>query len=327
MKLNIIEDQDKGFLGGISFLIKITLILSDEEKTNIDKYKFKNNILIESEHNKSITVGNLITGYIEKASEISQLLELEQKFIEATKLFQRYYIEAIKFIGDEIVDCSIDSHENESVKLHISKVQSEKVFGGMNFYINCKASLSEVKLQLINNYKLGNLNLFTINNQSYRVSNIIDGVNFNGSIPQLNTIRDKIIDSCKTLDWYLTAMSSFGGETKTKLNNSVTIVASRDQKKGLFGSTTFFLKMKVELDEETNELINKYRLKPYILYKSENKTILVRNIIDGINESCKDVVVLIQNEEIYKNSIDLLKKYIDLIKNFGGSIEINLMDK
>ncbi len=111
MKLYITRDQAKGTFGGMKFILKAKVELTDEERNLIKKYKADKEILFQSEAkilgkpiSFNIAIGSLVAGENFKCKDIAEILETEKIVKESCEMFKNY-IEAMKnFGGQEVAE-------------------------------------------------------------------------------------------------------------------------------------------------------------------------------------------------------------------------------
>lgn len=84
MELIIKRNQDKGFLGGMKFILEASVVLTQEEKELIKKYKANKHVLF-SYGNRNCTIDDLIYGVKDKVKDVSILLNNEKIYIDACK--------------------------------------------------------------------------------------------------------------------------------------------------------------------------------------------------------------------------------------------------
>ncbi len=103
---------------------------------------------------------------------------------------------------------------------------------------------------------------------------------------------------------------------------------TRDQSKGLLGGTKFELSAKVELTNDEANLVKKYKADKEVLLKKEIKIpftgraleldIKIENLVTGQTFKCADVGDILETEKNVKEAAENFKKYIEVMKNFGG---------
>jgi len=96
------------------------------------------------------------------------------------------------------------------------------------------------------------------------------------------------------------------------------LVIKRDQDKGFMGGMKFILDAKVVLTPEESELIQKYKAHKEILYTKEARPCTISDMVNGVRDKTKDVTVLLNNEEVYKEACEHLKTLLDVMASFGG---------
>jgi hypothetical protein len=111
MKLIISRSQDKGLMGGISFLLNTKVDLTQEESELVKKYKVqKETLLIKTisilgrEIALDIRIGGLIEGQSFKCKEVSEIITTEENVKEACQNFKTYLDVMKSFGGQEEFD-------------------------------------------------------------------------------------------------------------------------------------------------------------------------------------------------------------------------------
>jgi len=94
MKLIIKRDQDKGFMGGMKFIVSFRVELTPEESELIKKYKAHKEALTYREKGgveiPGLKIGDLVNGVSYKAKDITTLLNNEEVIKEACQSFKDY---------------------------------------------------------------------------------------------------------------------------------------------------------------------------------------------------------------------------------------------
>jgi hypothetical protein len=124
MKLLLRRDQKSGMLGKIIFTLAVRAELSNEEKTNIKKYKLGETILYERLKtidpgsgligmasrmaikmiNLTISVKDLEEGKQVDCKDIVEMLAVEEQIKEAAQTFRAVLGAASTFGGEEIIE-------------------------------------------------------------------------------------------------------------------------------------------------------------------------------------------------------------------------------
>lgn len=99
MELVIKRDQDKGFLGGMKFILEVKAVLSEEEKNLVKKYKANKHILFSS-NNRTYTIDDLTYGIKDKVKDVSILLKNEDVYINSCKSLKTM-LDVMKSFGGE----------------------------------------------------------------------------------------------------------------------------------------------------------------------------------------------------------------------------------
>ncbi|MCU0290064.1 MAG: hypothetical protein MUF15_27225 [Acidobacteria bacterium] len=110
------------------------------------------------------------------------------------------------------------------------------------------------------------------------------------------------------------------------------LTLEKTQPKGLLGKVNFQMVAKVELTKEENELVDRYKIATEPLLYQEKKIpftnkVLVINInilslIIGQTFKCKNIAEIIEYEKEVKIACETFKCYLDTMKAFGGTEEI-----
>ena len=99
MELIIKRNQDKGFLGGIKFVLEAKVNLTEEEKTLVKKYKANKEVLFSSE-SRRYTINDLTIGIKDKVKDISILQKNEDIYIGACE-YLKTLLDVMKSFGGE----------------------------------------------------------------------------------------------------------------------------------------------------------------------------------------------------------------------------------
>jgi len=96
------------------------------------------------------------------------------------------------------------------------------------------------------------------------------------------------------------------------------LIIKRDQDKGLMGGMNFILEAKVVLTQDESELVQKYKAHKEVLYTAGGREYKISDMTYGIRDKAKDVSVLLNNEEVYKEACEHLKTLLEVMASFGG---------
>lgn len=96
------------------------------------------------------------------------------------------------------------------------------------------------------------------------------------------------------------------------------LIIKREQDKGFLGGISFVLKAKVELTPEEEELVNKYKARKEVLYTKGELRYTISSLLDGVTDKCKDITILLNNEEVYKEACKHFRTLLDVMATFGG---------
>ena len=124
MKLLLRRDQKTNMLGKVIFTVSVRAELSDEEKSNIKKYKMGDILLYERSKiidpgsglvglasrlafkmiNLTISVNDLENGKQVECKDILEMLAVEEQIKEAAQNFRNVLSAASTFGGEEIIE-------------------------------------------------------------------------------------------------------------------------------------------------------------------------------------------------------------------------------
>ena len=125
MKLLLRRDQKSGMLGvgKIIFILDVRAELSEEEKSNIRKYKLGETMLYERDKivggsgllgfasrlalkalNITISVNDLTSGKKVECKDIVEMLAVEEQIKEACETFKAILSSAAQFGGEEVIE-------------------------------------------------------------------------------------------------------------------------------------------------------------------------------------------------------------------------------
>lgn len=124
MKLLLRRDQKSTMMGNIAFTLDVRADLTEEEKTNIRKYKLGRTVLYTRGEmvdpgkgllglasrlafkamNISVTVDDLFSGKRVDCKDIVEMLAVEDQIKEAARTFRQVLEAAARFGGEEIVE-------------------------------------------------------------------------------------------------------------------------------------------------------------------------------------------------------------------------------
>lgn len=124
MKLLLRRDQKSGLIGKITFTLAVRAELSDDEKSNIKKYKLGDTMLYErmtltdkgsgllgvasrlafKMMNISVSVNDLSDGKKIDCKDIVEMLAVEDQIREAAQTFKNVLEAAASFGGEEVIE-------------------------------------------------------------------------------------------------------------------------------------------------------------------------------------------------------------------------------
>jgi hypothetical protein len=98
------------------------------------------------------------------------------------------------------------------------------------------------------------------------------------------------------------------------------LIIKRDQDKGFFGGMSFILRAQVVLTAEEQALVNRYKAHKEVLFtrKDGERKYMVNDLVTGMEDKVKDVTILLENEQIYKNVCEKFKSLLVVMATFGG---------
>ena len=124
MKLLLRRDQKSGMMGKVTFMLTVRAELSEEEKSNIKKYKLGDTMLYERDKiadpgsglkglawrlafkmmNITVSVNDLSDGKKLDCKDIVEMLAVENQIKEAAQTFKNVLEAAASFGGEEVVE-------------------------------------------------------------------------------------------------------------------------------------------------------------------------------------------------------------------------------
>lgn len=124
MKLLLRRDQKSGLIGKVTFTLAVRAELTDEEKSNIKKYKLGDTMLYERDKiiergsgllglasrlafkmmNISVSVNDLSDGKKIDCKDIVEMLAVEDQIKEAAQTFKSVLEAAATFGGEEVIE-------------------------------------------------------------------------------------------------------------------------------------------------------------------------------------------------------------------------------
>lgn len=102
------------------------------------------------------------------------------------------------------------------------------------------------------------------------------------------------------------------------------LIIRRSQDKGLLGGMSFILYAKVRLTQEEEDLVKKYKAHKEVLYTKGEQRYTIGTLLNGVNEKCKDIGVLLNNEQVYKEACEYFKTLLKVMASFGGEEVIEI---
>jgi len=103
------------------------------------------------------------------------------------------------------------------------------------------------------------------------------------------------------------------------------IERGQEQQKGFFGGNKgalFHLTCRVELSEEEQHLVEKYRVGDHVLASKQigdlEDPLRVGDLTGGTTMKCKDVATLLGSEEVVRAACSEFKVLLTVMASFGG---------
>lgn len=103
MKLIIRRNQDKGFFGGISFVLEARVQLTPAEDELVKKYKAHKEVLYHKGERR-YTINDLLSGVTDKCKDVTILLDNESVYKESCKHFKTLLDVMASFGGEEVIE-------------------------------------------------------------------------------------------------------------------------------------------------------------------------------------------------------------------------------
>jgi len=124
MKLLLRRDQKSGLIGKVTFTLAVRAELTEQEKSNINKYKLGETMLYERDKltergsgllglasrvafkmmNISVSVNDLAGGKKIDCKDIIEMLAVEEQIKEAAQTFKNVLEAAASFGGEEVIE-------------------------------------------------------------------------------------------------------------------------------------------------------------------------------------------------------------------------------
>jgi len=114
--------------------------------------------------------------------------------------------------------------------------------------------------------------------------------------------------------------------------NKMKLILQKNQKQGM-GKTKYILELKVELTDEENENVKKYKVGNTIIYSNVQEAegllksvasriagtqFTVNDLVNGKKIEMKDFFEMLDMEEIVKETCKTFKIMLEAMANFGG---------
>jgi len=100
------------------------------------------------------------------------------------------------------------------------------------------------------------------------------------------------------------------------------LIIKRDQDKGFLGGISFVLEARVVLPPEEEDLVKKYKAHKEVLYTEGDIRYTINDLLNGTRDKCKDITILLNNEQVYKDACNHFKTLLEVMASFGGKEEI-----
>ena len=96
------------------------------------------------------------------------------------------------------------------------------------------------------------------------------------------------------------------------------LVIKRNQDKGFLGGISFILDARVLLTPEEEKLVKKYKAHKEVLCTKGDLTYTINDLLTGVKDKYKDITILLNNEEVYRDACKHLKTLLEVMRSFGG---------
>jgi hypothetical protein len=113
MKLVLTKNQAKGMMGNVSFEVKASVQLSQEESSLIDHYKLRDTVLFSkkmvflgqvTDKEVQVRVRDLLSGEAYKCKDLGEVIAYSDSVESACKTLKSYLEVARSFGGEEILE-------------------------------------------------------------------------------------------------------------------------------------------------------------------------------------------------------------------------------
>lgn len=108
-------------------------------------------------------------------------------------------------------------------------------------------------------------------------------------------------------------IKKIGGDIK-----KMKLILKREQDKGFLGGISFVLEARVVLTPQEEELVKKYKAHKEVLYTTGDRHYTINDLLQGTRDKCKDITILLNNEEVYKDACSHFKTLLEVMSSFGG---------
>ena len=109
------------------------------------------------------------------------------------------------------------------------------------------------------------------------------------------------------------------------------LIIKRNQDTGFLGGISFVLEARVVLAPDEEALVKKYKVHKEVLFTGGGGSVkyTINDLLSGVRDKCKDISVVLKNEEIYKNTAKHLRTLLEVMSSFGGEqvIEYKLFER
>lgn len=106
------------------------------------------------------------------------------------------------------------------------------------------------------------------------------------------------------------------------------LTISKDQSKKMLGGVSFELHAKVDLAGDEADVVKKYKADKETLLQKEIKipftgrsivlNITIGSLVTGQSFKCNDIAEILEYEKNIKDSCEIFKNYLEIMRNFGG---------
>lgn len=99
------------------------------------------------------------------------------------------------------------------------------------------------------------------------------------------------------------------------------LIIKRNQDTGFLGGISFVIEAKVVLTPEEEALVKKYKVHKEVLFTGGSSGSIhytINDLLNGQRDKCKDISVVLKNEDVYKRAAEQFKTLLEVMASFGG---------